>query len=171
MLSFPYSATQLHKCGTDLLPGVPSFFVLAFLKGLANVWEAAVSPFGGLQSTAHLWWCTACWIENQLGKLSPGSSKLLMPSSRSLSRLLNPSPQEPVSHRRPSPKKRKSDGCEILESISCSSEICFKIYFQTISKTNSKIEDFGLPKPSQNRAKMPSKPMSQKKCDFSSSFA
>ena len=52
-LSFPRSATQLDKCGTGLLPGVPSFSALAFVKGLANVWEAAVSPFGGLQSAAH----------------------------------------------------------------------------------------------------------------------
>ena len=48
-LSFPHSATQLDQCGTDLLPGVPSFSARAFLKGLANVWEAAVSPLGGLQ--------------------------------------------------------------------------------------------------------------------------
>ena len=48
-LSFPHSATQLDKCGTDLLPGVPSFSARAFLKGLAKVWEAAVSPLGGLQ--------------------------------------------------------------------------------------------------------------------------
>ena len=33
----------------SLLPGVPSFSALAFLKGLAKVWEAAVSPLGGLQ--------------------------------------------------------------------------------------------------------------------------
>ena len=48
-LSFPHSTTQLDQCGTDLLPGVPSFSARAFLKGLANVWEAAVSPLGGLQ--------------------------------------------------------------------------------------------------------------------------
>ena len=52
-LSFPHSTTQLDQCGTDLLPGVPSFSARAFLKGLANVWEAAVSPLGGLQSAAH----------------------------------------------------------------------------------------------------------------------
>ena len=52
-LCFPHSATQLDKCGTDLLPGVPSFSALAFLKGLAKKWEAAVSPLGGLQSAAH----------------------------------------------------------------------------------------------------------------------
>ena len=52
-LSFPLSATQLDKCGTDFLPGVPSFSAFAFLKGLATVWEAAVSPLGGLQSAAH----------------------------------------------------------------------------------------------------------------------
>ena len=51
-LSLPHSATQLDKCGTDLLPGVPSFSALAFLKSLAKVWEAAVSPLGGLQSAA-----------------------------------------------------------------------------------------------------------------------
>ena len=48
-LSFPHSTTQLDQCGTDLLPGVPSFSARAFLKGLADVWEAAVSPLGGLQ--------------------------------------------------------------------------------------------------------------------------
>ena len=52
-LSFPHSATQLDKCGTDRLPGAPSFSARTFLKGLANVWEAAVSPLGGLQSAAH----------------------------------------------------------------------------------------------------------------------
>ena len=53
--SVPHSATQLNECGTNLLPGVPSFSALAFLKSLAAlpVWEAAVSPLGGLQSAAH----------------------------------------------------------------------------------------------------------------------
>ena len=59
-LCFPHSATQLDKCGTDLLPGVPSFSALAFLKGLAKVWEAAVSPLGGLQ------WNRNCHIRKQL---------------------------------------------------------------------------------------------------------
>ena len=45
----------------SLLPGVHSFCVFAFLKSLAKVWEAAVSPLGGLQSAAHRQVSTACW--------------------------------------------------------------------------------------------------------------
>ena len=53
LICFPHSATPVDKCGTHLLPWVPSSSALAFLKSLAKVWEAAVSPLGGLQSAAH----------------------------------------------------------------------------------------------------------------------
>ena len=52
-LCFPHSATQLDKCGTDLLPGVPPFSTLAFLKGLAKVWEAAVPPPGAFNGIVY----------------------------------------------------------------------------------------------------------------------
>ena len=39
-LRFPHSATQLDKCGIDLLPEGPSFSVLAFLKSLAKLSKA-----------------------------------------------------------------------------------------------------------------------------------
>ena len=46
-LRFPHSATQFDKCGTELLPW-GSFLFCSCLssKGLAKVWEAAVSPLG-----------------------------------------------------------------------------------------------------------------------------
>ena len=53
-----------------------------------------------------------------------------------------------------------------LGLIFCSSETLFKIYIEN----NVKIEDFGLPKPSQNPPKTPPKSMFQKTSKFSSIF-
>ena len=51
----------------------------------------------------------------------------------------------------------------------------FQNVFQNLLRKNieknAKVEDFGLPKPSQNPSKMPLKSMSQQTCDLSSIFA
>ena len=48
-----FSNTTWQMWDSVLVLGFLLFDPLPFLKGLANVWEAAVSPLGGLQSAAH----------------------------------------------------------------------------------------------------------------------
>ena len=53
LLMLPTFSNTTWQTWDSLLPGVHSFCVFAFLNSLAKVWEAAVSPLGGLQSAAH----------------------------------------------------------------------------------------------------------------------
>ena len=136
-------------------------------------WEAAVCPLGGLQSAAHRRWCEACWTPTT--SVIKSSGPITKVQALSVKLKFSVWALGPLSFSLP----RRSGTTGIQAKIwSEVSKIAFLVDFfafrtalekwhrKNIEK-NAKIEDFGLPKPSQNLSKMPSKSKFQKTSIFS----
>ena len=145
----------------NLLPGVHSFCVFAFLNSLAKVWKAAVSPLGGLQSAAHR--RCAGRARPQSHRLQPKlqiyqqMAKFLMACSSScFEGSYTPlffSPQEPGDHRRPCAKKRKNGTLWLFFSIFCPSKLQSKFCTEKTSKKMRKSMVFATQTPPKTRTK------------------
>ena len=140
LLMLPTFSNTTWQTWDSLLPGVHSFCVFAFLNSLAKVWEAAVSPLGGLQSAAH----RRC--AKRARSPAPSLSDTLDPSQ--LANLkgqahyaglgswspLFVSPQQGGDHRNPEAKIHHLRLVGPLGSIFCPSQACFKNDFEKTSK-------------------------------------
>ena len=139
--------------------------------------EAAVAPPGGVQSAGHRkcaigvlnWFQNRFQIHPDLSQMANLKNQALYARQRSYTPLFV-SPQEPGDHRSPAQNFRFLCLVGSCWSIFLPSGARLKNDNEKTPNKNTKIKDFGLPKPSQNPSNMPSKSMSHKTCIFSSNF-
>ena len=160
LLMLPTFSNTTWQMWDSLLPGVHSFCVFAFLNSLAKVWEAAVSPLGGLQSAGHrrcansvLDWFPTGSVQSQLANLTFFRA---VRSRNSIWSVLSPIlsfPQEPGDHRKPDAKKRKSLVFSHFWSIFSPSEPRLKNDIEKTSKKVRKSRILAFPTPPKTKPK------------------